>query len=1034
MSRTDSVSIRHTLCVILLGLALPIALAGADLTLQVSNETAPAGGWVQVKVSLAAPALVAKGRIAMDFDPSVFGDVGTVAVFSAAGDAYGFATATGQHLDVHFSSPSGSVGQLRNLPIVVATIPVLQSAKPGTVVTITTTPGFAEFYDPSGSAYTVTATPGALTVAGTLSVQSVAPGGGIVPAGGTLRIRGTGFTPQTRVTIDGVSISSTSLVGPQEIDVTVGGPAEMTGKRVTLLNPGASAVTYFASLGGVPISTSVPPAPSNAQPLFPNLQPVFPLETQLAGMVENSVLGLQNPSPSPIDATLGLWAGGGVESSSTLTVPPYSSVLCNVDGGTLVASAKDPLRMVGLISTSPQLPGLPPGILVAFLVAPPAPQQIVVQSLHSLTWSSPAGSTTALTTTLQVSGGSQPAIPFDYTVRAAASSGGSWLSVTPGQGSTSRGTVSFTVSANPPGLTTGTYSGTITIAPLEGTAQTVVVPVTITVLPPNTMPPNFVSSPSSGLTFQIAPGYGSPPSEQTISVTSRTPVDFSVAVNTSSNVSWLSATASSTTTPATVTVTVNLGGFSVGTYSGSVAISGTQNSVSVPVTAEKVSGKPQFNPIPSSLVFSAGGAAPNSRFVNVDASFLNVPFTATATTSSGGSWLSAKAFTLGLPLGFLASVNTAGLAAGTYNGTVTVSSDAAAAPAQVPVTLYVGSTLPSLSLTAASVTITTDAGSTSAPQTISAQSSGTQLPLYGGVNTDLCCGLFTSEESSSSATTSSFSITATPPLPGTYYGTFSVSGPDPSISASVPVTVFASVTPSEPPTIASVVSSATQIADSISPGEIISIHGLGVGPAAIRGFMLDDSGNVATSLGSVEILFDGKPAPLLYASPTQVNAIVPYEVSGKATTTIQVVNNGISSAAWAIPVSAAAPGIFTQDETGQGPAAVLNQDNSVNGPSNPALRGTVIQVFATGGGQTSPPAMTASITPMASPILAAGVAVSIGGVNAQVVYAGAAPEEVAGLVQVNAVVPDSVTPGAAVPVAITIGGMTSADGAMIAVQ
>jgi uncharacterized protein (TIGR03437 family) len=73
-------------------------------------------------------------------------------------------------------------------------------------------------------------------------------------------------------------------------------------------------------------------------------------------------------------------------------------------------------------------------------------------------------------------------------------------------------------------------------------------------------------------------------------------------------------------------------------------------------------------------------------------------------------------------------------------------------------------------------------------------------------------------------------------------------------------------------------------------------------------------------------------------SGTQVNAIVPYEVSGKAMTTIQVVNNGIPSAAWAIPAAAATPGIFTQDETGQGLAAVLNQDNSVNGPSSPVAR------------------------------------------------------------------------------------------------
>jgi uncharacterized protein (TIGR03437 family) len=67
-------------------------------------------------------------------------------------------------------------------------------------------------------------------------------------------------------------------------------------------------------------------------------------------------------------------------------------------------------------------------------------------------------------------------------------------------------------------------------------------------------------------------------------------------------------------------------------------------------------------------------------------------------------------------------------------------------------------------------------------------------------------------------------------------------------------------------------------------------------------------------------------------------------------------------------------------------------------------------------------------------MLALPVAVTIGGVDAQVVYDGAAPKEVAGLVQVNAVVPQGVTPGQAVPISIRIAGAQSPDGVTIAVQ
>ena len=223
------------------------------------------------------------------------------------------------------------------------------------------------------------------------------------------------------------------------------------------------------------------------------------------------------------------------------------------------------------------------------------------------------------------------------------------------------------------------------------------------------------------------------------------------------------------------------------------------------------------------------------------------------------------------------------------------------------------------------------------------------------------------------------------------------------------------------------VSAATQIADSVSPGEVITLHGIGIGPPP------------GSPSGAVEVLFDGRAAPVLYTSLSQVNAIVPFEVLpggrlGQAVTTIEVINNGIESAAWGVRVTPSVPGIFTLNQSGQGPAAVLNQDNTVNSPINPALAGTTIQIFATGGGQTSPPSATGSITQSPAPMLALPVTVSIGGVNAQVIYAGAAPQEVAGVVQVNVPVPPGIAPNPAAPISITIGGATSPQGATIAIR
>jgi hypothetical protein len=128
-----------------------------------------------------------------------------------------------------------------------------------------------------------------------------------------------------------------------------------------------------------------------------------------------------------------------------------------------------------------------------------------------------------------------------------------------------------------------------------------------------------------------------------------------------------------------------------------------------------------------------------------------------------------------------------------------------------------------------------------------------------------------------------------------------------------------------------------------------------------------------------------------------------------ATSGVQVFFQGSGSQIWSIPIAPAAPGMFTLDSTGAGPAAVLNQDNSVNGPTQPAARGSVIQIFATGIPVRG--AVTGSITPAAAPGSTDPVSVTIGGVTASILYAGPAPGEIAGLVQVNAVVQTLPRPG-----------------------
>jgi hypothetical protein len=207
-----------------LGSGFATLLAGAPanqgLALQVSSETAPAGGWAQIKVYAAAPHLVAGGSIAMDFDAAVFGDIANVAVFSATGDALGYANVSGRHVDAHFSSPSGGIGQLPGQPLFVVPIPLLAGAKAGTSAAVILDPSGGPWTDAQGNSYAVTVTTGAGTVGG-LSVASVTPGCGILPAGSVLQIAGTGFDATTTVAIEGAAVAAVRFINSQQMEVTL---------------------------------------------------------------------------------------------------------------------------------------------------------------------------------------------------------------------------------------------------------------------------------------------------------------------------------------------------------------------------------------------------------------------------------------------------------------------------------------------------------------------------------------------------------------------------------------------------------------------------------------------------------------------------------------------------------------------------------------------------------------------------------------------------------------------------------------------
>ena len=177
-----------------------------------------------------------------------------------------------------------------------------------------------------------------------------------------------------------------------------------------------------------------------------------------------------------------------------------------------------------------------------------------------------------------------------------------------------------------------------------------------------------------------------------------------------------------------------------------------------------------------------------------------------------------------------------------------------------------------------------------------------------------------------------------------------------------------------------------------------------------------------TTLGGVSVTVNGRSAPLLFANSGQVNFQVPWETAtGQAKV---VVTNGLTSNTATVSVGTAAPGLFL---LAGGHAIVQNQDFSLNGPNNPAKTGSTIVVYLTGSGPVNPPVATGALSPL-SPVasVTSQTSATIGPSSASVAFAGLTPGFV-GLLQMNIVVPASLSSGD-FPLIVTINGEASNSG------
>jgi uncharacterized protein (TIGR03437 family) len=237
-----------------------------------------------------------------------------------------------------------------------------------------------------------------------------------------------------------------------------------------------------------------------------------------------------------------------------------------------------------------------------------------------------------------------------------------------------------------------------------------------------------------------------------------------------------------------------------------------------------------------------------------------------------------------------------------------------------------------------------------------------------------------------------------------------------------------------PAAISTIFNGASEMTGAIAPGEIVAITGQSVGPAPIVSPALPATGALSTSVGGVSVTFNNIQAPVIYASATQTAVIVPYGVAGSQTASVVLTTSAQKTAAFSVPVVASAPGLFTLNTSGAGGVVALNQDGSINSTTNAAARGSVVVLYATGEGTTDPPSADGVIANgdiFREPILQVGL--SIGGAPAQVLYAGSSPGNVAGIMEVEAIVPTGSQTGQAA-VVLTVGTANSQTNATITVK
>ncbi len=329
------------------------------IALKIPDETVPPGGVAQMKFLNTEPTPISSGRPHMYYDDTVFDDVWGIQLFDSTGDLNGVAMVNGSAISMNFICRGAMQGT--DYPVMTIALHVRPNAAVGS---------HTSFDLASTSAFTVNSIPAILKpippatvkVGGSVSITNVVPGGGLLPAGSTVKVQGLGFQPGTQMQLSGIPSQSIAVISPTEIDITLAKATDITGKKIQVVNPDGSQDTYYSYMRGVNLGASNWPLLSNAIPIFSSVTHSQAAFTSIAPALPSQFGGLALQNPSLVDANVKIWlfsATNIILGSSTISVPPGYRLMREVSeltgaapvpGSFVVVTSDQPLQVFGFMA------------------------------------------------------------------------------------------------------------------------------------------------------------------------------------------------------------------------------------------------------------------------------------------------------------------------------------------------------------------------------------------------------------------------------------------------------------------------------------------------------------------------------------------------------------------------------------------------------------------------------------------------------------------------------------------------------------